>query len=453
MFESQSLFKSISCPYYSTVTSSSSCERPHCPFKHHTQVQYEFVAANSSMPTIKVSETEEKSLPAKESLPSSTTKSLLLSLNENKNISQLPNALENLSNALQSIQDLIKHTASSVENKSDKNDPLNKTNSNESLVDKLNSISNALLKSVPSTFQSSIIQQNPTVSTSSSSETATKSSQIQKKAKINLIYNPTPINELKKLKEQAKTEKSEDNPSLKRKVNNDQMAAISKEEINEATNDHKIKKLKSSDIQEDNESEKKKCDLVSFSKLNLTQQVLKRYEMLNKQVPNQVDLNQAKLKKKNEQLNNLNSKSSNSSNSNVPQLLLDTSNSTQKVPLAMRQRYLKVIFDNVKPLYKDLKDACQNSSQEEKSIYDRAKNKTIYSNLVAILIKNLRTKQANSNFSSAHSVSKLNKDKQQQSEQTCYSHELMLSGPKASRVSYSINRIKTLEIKDLSGNG
>jgi hypothetical protein len=131
------------------------------------------------------------------------------------------------------------------------------------------------------------------------------------------------------------------------------------------------------------------------------------------------------------------------------------------VPLALRSRHLKVIFDNTRPLYADLKEAAQKSSESEKSIYDRAKNKMIYANLIAILIKNLRSQlvekqqQTNNNSSPTtqqqQSMYKYNKPGVNISPQasTSFSYEMMLSGPKA--VNYTIGRSKPIEIKDLSG--
>lgn len=67
------------------------------------------------------------------------------------------------------------------------------------------------------------------------------------------------------------------------------------------------------------------CDLVTFSKLTLSQQVLKRYEMLNKPVPSQNQLVEAKLKKKAETSVMGGGKSDKtSSNPNTPHLIIDT---------------------------------------------------------------------------------------------------------------------------------
>jgi hypothetical protein len=134
-----------------------------------------------------------------------------------------------------------------------------------------------------------------------------------------------------------------------------------------------------------------------------------------------------------------------------PVLLLD-SNGTPKIPLAMRQRYLKIIFDNGRGLFTSVEKACEKAAQEEKSIYDRAKNKTIYINLSANLIKSLRTQQQQVEQKQTSSTLKPSPTiESSKSASTGYSHEAMLSGPKANKVSYSINRFKQIEHKDLSG--
>ena len=110
--------------------------------------------------------------------------------------------------------------------------------------------------------------------------------------------------------------------------------------------------------------------------------------------------------------------------------------------------------------------ACEKAAEQEKSIYDRAKNKTIYTNLCANLIKSLRTQQQSQNQAASQPIPRLmnvnsmklnnttNSGKLQtipvSPNRTSYSHEAMLSGSKASRISYSINRVKQVEIKDLS---
>ena len=136
----------------------------------------------------------------------------------------------------------------------------------------------------------------------------------------------------------------------------------------------------------------------------------------------------------------------------------------------MRQRHLKVIFDQSQPLHTNASEAALKAAEHEKSIYDRAKNKTIYVNLVAILIKNLRGQVVEKQQQSSQSSKTTSSQQQSQngkilikssptsssssaqlSSSSSFSHEMMLSGPKATRVNYSIGRAKTLEVKDLSG--
>lgn len=125
----------------------------------------------------------------------------------------------------------------------------------------------------------------------------------------------------------------------------------------------------------------------------------------------------------------------------------------------MRQRYLSFIFDNGKTSFATLEKACEKAAEQEKSIYDRSKNKTIYTNLAANLIKSLRDQHVQqikeqhqnnaSNKPIVNSPTKLINN--QKTQGISYSHEALLSGPKASRVSYSINKVKQIEIKDLTG--
>ncbi len=216
-----------------------------------------------------------------------------------------------------------------------------------------------------------------------------------------------------------------------------------------------------------------KCDLVTFSKLSLSQQVLKRYEMLNKQAPSAAAIQEAKLKKHQSSAAAAAAAAVSSTNKtgtdlNVPRLIIDA-NSGNKVPLIMRQRYLKMIFDNGKSSFATIQKACQKAAEQEKSIFDRAKNKTIYLNLTANLIRSLKTQsqmnnQTNNNnninnkqIKTVHSTLKTTittttNTNMSNTTMSSYSHESMLSGPKANKVSYSINRIKQLEFKDLSSN-
>lgn len=157
-------------------------------------------------------------------------------------------------------------------------------------------------------------------------------------------YNPTPISELKRLKQQetsyqADTNKEKLEQYKHKSAKVDENQTQKPDEIISIRSDlesdtslevvEKPKRLKSSD--EDAGNEKKipsSCDLTTFSKLTLTQQVLKRYEMLNKPIP---QLAEAKLKKKlAAAITDAKVAVDKQTDLNSPQLILDT-NTTQKV--------------------------------------------------------------------------------------------------------------------------
>ena len=153
-----------------------------------------------------------------------------------------------------------------------------------------------------------------------------------------------------------------------------------------------------------------------------------------------------------------------------PKLIIDN---TIKVPLAFRQRYLNFIYQESKPLFPNCEKACEKASEQEKSIYDRAKTKNIYANLAVHLIKSLRqqnqkatpaatitpgespktsSKQVETNKNNLKLVNYNRKDQQKSlvPQKPSYSHDAILAGPKASKVSYSINRKKKLTLKELN---
>lgn len=125
----------------------------------------------------------------------------------------------------------------------------------------------------------------------------------------------------------------------------------------------------------------------------------------------------------------------------------------------------------MQPLYaaNNVAEAASKAAENEKAIYDRAKSKTIYINLVANLIKNLRTQlvekqSATTNTtkgaSNSSPVSSLNNNATKMTSPSYslnntpaagFSHEMILSGPKATRVNYSIGRAKSIGVQDLSG--
>jgi hypothetical protein len=309
-------------------------------------------------------------------------------------------------------------------------------------------------------------------------------------------YNPTPILELKKLKQTEEIHVSNEieneigfdspnnNSNLKRKRSLEEntkplaKTTVKKTSLSLSTSTDNIankSNIISASIPPSTKSEQStpiqqsKCDIFTFSKLTLSQQVMKRYEMLNKEIP--LQSKDPKLKKKTNESSPANNTSTTKNLTGIPTLILD-SNGTPKIPLAMRQRYLKLIFDNGKSLFSNIDKACEKAAEQEKSIYDRAKSKNIYLNLAVNLIKSLRTQQQqelskqplpNNESNTIVSTSKTlinNKNVSKQSGASSssstsivssYSHEALLSGPKANRVSYSINRVKQVEHKDLSG--
>lgn len=386
MFESQSLFKAIDCPYLN-----SNCERVYCPFRHSGQKDPPelFCSTSQSEQTI-------------EPKPS------------NK---ELPNALENLSNALQTIQNLIntkKEEISTVESQS----------FNSTIANQLNNLSNVILSTVP-------VSNEPKIPQLSGSAL---SAHLKKQQAAAPAYNPTPLSELKKQRQEELSER--DKSSHKRKDHS----------VDEDTA-KKLKKEKESGMAKNEEA--KKCDLVTFSKLSLSQQVLKRYEMMNKQPPTLAAINQSKIKNKQDKSGN--EKKPIQIDSNIPQLILDTApNATMKVPLVIRQKYLSIIFDNCKLIYQPIELACQKAAQNEKSIYDRSKNKQIYLNLTAVLIRQLRTEHGQIQKSCSANTSSKASGNVKPHEKPTYSHEALLNGPKINKVSISINKNKILDYKDLS---
>ena len=194
--------------------------------------------------------------------------------------------------------------------------------------------------------------------------------------------------------------------------------------------------------------------MVSFAKLKPSQQLLKRYEMLNKHIvaPAAPISTDSKLKRPQQQAT---ASSTDKKDKAVPHLIMDGSSVAPKVPLIKRQRCLSLIFENGKTLFATLEKACEKAAEQEKSIYDRSKNKDIYTNLAANLIKSLRDQQLQqqqvtlSNKPLVNTSTKL-VNQSCTKQVTTFSHEALLSGPKATRVSYSINRVKQIEVKDLT---
>ena len=400
--------------------------------------------------------------------------------------------MENLSSALQAVQKLFNLGSQSIktndETKSDDKSQLATT-----LVSQLSTLTSTITN----------IAKKEELNDDSIVTYKTKKTETNlKRQQLNAPeYNPTPILELKKLKQinhQNETNQTEDDidtdclnsNNLKRKRSFEEISkpiaktTVKKTSMSQSASTDNIATDKSNRIQtssspaistkseQSTPTQQSKCDIFTFSKLTLSQQVLKRYEMLNKEIPLQAK--DPKLKKKPNESSPSNNTSTSKNSTGLPTLILDSSG-TPKIPLPMRQRYLKLIFDNGRSLFTNNDKACEKASEQEKSIYDRAKNKTIYINLAANLIKSLRTQQqqelaqqpatnseTNTIVSSSktlinnknvlkYSSTQLSGASSSTSIVSSYSHEAMLSGPKANRVSYSINRVKQIEHKDLSG--
>lgn len=443
MFESSNFFKSINCPYYSSSSNTNTCERPYCQFKHPN-----------------LNKTDQQQQPQQATTSNSTKTQQTASSSNNEPLNKLPDALANLSEALKKVQELFG------------NNEANKIGSKEkSLTEKLsadgqlNKIDNGLVEKLNDI--SSIILSKATEATSSTSaetgspKTSKSAKNVYKVSKLAPEYSPTPLNELKKIKQTQEDVKNVNN-GLKRKPSTNNLdedearsaASDTDSGFNEAKNRKDdlipVKKVKTEQNSQENDDSKPKVDMASFAKLKPSQQLLMRYQLLNKPAPTAASLNDAKLKKKTQNLTQQAGDSAKKSiDKTVPHLILDSTTSSTKVPLVMRQRYLKFIFDNGKSSFATIEKACEKAAEQEKSIYDRAKNKNIYTNLAANLIKSLRTQQTLSKPPSTAHASSTHLVKTQQ---VCtYSHEALLSGPKASRVSYSINRVKQIEIKDLTG--
>jgi hypothetical protein len=278
----------------------------------------------------------------------------------------LPNALENLSNALQSVQELFRLNKNNTSTASD-DDPEN------TIAFQLNNLSSTILSSVAKSNMSSLTENNSSLKKSSPS-----SQQQRLKAPTNApVYNPTPILVLKKFQPTPETtEKS----GFKRKTEtednnqNQDHADVDKTEIDESL--QKKKKVEPT-VQDTVLSPPPKIDMISFGKLKPSQQLLKRYEMLNKPIklPSSSTLTASALSvARSKQLSDNMAK-----DKSVPHLIMDSSSlSGSKVPIAMRQRYLKFIFDNGKSACSSVEKACEKADEQEKSVYHRTKNKAIY---------------------------------------------------------------------------
>jgi hypothetical protein len=475
MFESQNFFKSIQCPYLSSnnssINGSNLCERPYCQFKHHSNTE---IKSNSRLPQLNNSEKQQI---IKETVSTIT----------NDSTQKLPDALQNLSQALQAVQDLMK-----LKNQGNSTDlsPNSSNNLTTSIANQLSSLSSTILST-----NNNELKNNGSAADSAAPKSKKPINEFKRQQLQAPAYNPTPIDELKKM---PKTEpqntiendvqiidlttesyeeehdiKLEEPEAKKRKTPLNTPALITST-ISTSTNSFNFsvddqsssKKLKPLGVENTSVNYKKeeKIDLLSFSKLTAKQQLLKRYEIMKKEAPPTAnELREAKLKKKQTELQQQQLKTQSDSSTIdtsllKPNLLFDQNDPlSNKVPLAMRHRQLNFVFENLRPLISapsfSLSDACKRASEEEKSLYDRASNKTIYLNFIANAVKKIRNELAQKQPSSSFSLSSNNNKLINSPTKivNVVSHEALISGPKATRVSYSINKIKQVEIRDLTG--
>ena len=427
MLPSLNLFKSVTCPFYSKPNSNQTCERPYCQFKHPVS------GASATIAKKRKADGEVEDVLA----APSTAHVAATTDDPTELIKNLPTTIENLTQALQSIQQLFKTTAQLEKPQT----PVATSSINNTiaitLANQLTSLTSEILSSVSNNTSTSVVSQH-SVSGEDSAQRAKvlPSSPNAMSKQPTPVYNPTPIYELNKLKmvKSESTAGEPTSPSLdaKRPKLSEDGKSPSRIQLVEHLNEAKPVKSAGEAV-----SKATKTSVVAFSKMPLSQQVLKRYEMMNMAPPTSAAINEAKLAKQ-QQAAGAASQLAKGDTKNVPHLILDKNASSFKIPLVVRQRYLKMIFDNGKEVYGSVEKACKCSAEEEKAIYDRAKSKAIYMNLVANLVKSLRSKSSSN--TSASSPTK----------PSSYSHEAILSGPKASRVSYSINRTKQIEAKDLS---
>ena len=273
----------------------------------------------------------------------------------------MPSALENLSNALQTVQDLFRLNSN--------NSQSGKTTN--AITEQLNNLSSTILSSVASSniLKTTTGPTNSNTDANSSSairKSSSPSLRKQKSATITInapVYNPTPILELKKFSQknnepddvslvaQEKTlsglkrkselcdndddnenyenefaerilEQNESNDSFnkfdevkkKKKVNSDEMTSSSPSNSTTAVT---VKNQEAAVA-----SSSQKLDMASFAKLKPSQQLLKRYEMLNKPIPSANTSTVPNLKK---QISNKDLQKNSSSNPTVPRLIMDTS--------------------------------------------------------------------------------------------------------------------------------
>ena len=127
---------------------------------------------------------------------------------------------------------------------------------------------------------------------------------------------------------QMQSSKSEEVLTTRKKFDSGEVEGEKPKRLkSDADNEEKTEKKGESS---DNDAKKRSYDLVTFSKLTLNQQMLKRYELLNKPIPTPSQLAEAKLKKKLGEKDAKKQVGDKNANLNTPQLILDD-NTSQKV--------------------------------------------------------------------------------------------------------------------------
>ncbi|XP_015274304.1 PREDICTED: RNA exonuclease 1 homolog, partial [Gekko japonicus] len=111
-----------------------------------------------------------------------------------------------------------------------------------------------------------------------------------------------------------------------------------------------------------------------------------------------------------------------------------------KVPTNIRQRYLNLFIDECLKICSSQQEAFDKALSEEKVAYERSTSRNIYLNVAVNTLKKLRSLLP----SPSQGANK-------PSNRKMVSHEAMLGGKLATRISFSLNRSTSLQAEDLTG--
>ncbi|XP_077188168.1 RNA exonuclease 1 homolog isoform X2 [Paroedura picta] len=111
-----------------------------------------------------------------------------------------------------------------------------------------------------------------------------------------------------------------------------------------------------------------------------------------------------------------------------------------KVPTNIRQRYLNLFIDECLKICSSQQEAFDKALSEEKVAYERSTSRNIYLNVAVNTLKKLRSLLP----SPSQGTSK-------PSNRKLVSHEAMLGGKLATKISFSLNRSTSLQAEDLTG--